>query len=92
MVFFLHPCVPSVESRPRAARSGGVWTAYAVLEEQVANESVQISVLYPSLRVSLPEGKKEIVGNLPPGSIGPSSMEALNLQIDGYLSPDLAAE
>src|SRR5260370_15075348 len=49
-------------------------------------------VLYPSLRVSLPEGKEEIVGNLPPGSIRPSCMEALNLQIDGHLSPDLTAE
>src|SRR2546427_6787289 len=38
-------------------------------------------VLYPSLRVSLPEGKEQIVGNLPPGSTRPSRMEALDLQI-----------
>jgi hypothetical protein len=28
--------------------------------------AARLKVLYPSLRVSLPEGKKEIVGNLPP--------------------------
>lgn len=49
-------------------------------------------VLYPSRRVNLPEGKEEIVGHLPPGSIGPSCMETLHLQIDGHLSPDLTAK
>src|SRR5438105_2545853 len=54
--------------------------------------SRNLPVLYPSLRVSLPEGKEQIVGNLPPGSTRPSSMQALHLQIDGHLSPNLTAE
>src|SRR5438270_5050121 len=51
-----------------------------------------ITVLYPSLRVGVFTNKDEIMRNLPPGSMGPASMKALDLKIDSHLSSDLTAE
>ncbi len=42
-------------------------------------------VLYPLLRVEIPEIKIERVGDLPPGLFGPVSMEPLDLEIDSHL-------
>src|SRR5207248_2908440 len=46
-----------------------------------------ITVLYPWLRVEIPEIKIERVGGLPPRLIRPVGVESLDLEIDSYLSP-----
>ena len=46
-----------------------------------------IVVLYPSLRVEIPESKIERVRGFPPRLIYPMGMEPLDLEIDGDLSP-----
>ena len=47
----------------------------------------EIRVLYPSLRVEIPEIKIESVRGFPPRLIRPMGMEPLDLEIDGDLSP-----
>ncbi len=42
------------------------------------------SVLYPLLRVEIPEIKIERLGNRRPGLFGPVSMEPLDLEIDSH--------
>src|SRR5712692_258875 len=49
--------------------------------------SVNIRVLYPWLRVEIPESKIEIVGGLPPRLLPPVGMKPLDLEIDGHLRP-----
>ena len=49
--------------------------------------SGMVQVLYPSLRVEIPEIKIERVGGLPPRLIRPVGVESLDLEIDSYLSP-----
>src|SRR5712692_5959081 len=44
-------------------------------------------VLYPWLRVEIPESKIEIVGGLPPRLLPPVGMKPLDLEIDGHLRP-----
>ena len=46
-----------------------------------------ILVLYPSLRVEIPEIKIESMGGFPPRVLRPVGMEPLDLEIDGYLGP-----
>jgi hypothetical protein len=36
-------------------------------------------ILYPSLRVKFPQGKREVVGDVPPGAFRPVDMKAENL-------------
>ncbi len=51
-----------------------------------------ILILYPSLRVKFPQGKREVVGDLVPRALGPVRMEAENLQINSDLCANVAAE
>ena len=50
-------------------------------------KDVSLAVLYPWLRVEIPEIKIERVGGLPPRLIRPVGVESLDLEIDSYLSP-----
>src|SRR5450755_2704027 len=49
-------------------------------------------VLYPSLRVEMPEIKIERVGGFPLRLIHPVGVESLDLEIDGHLSPFATAK
>src|SRR5437667_10128981 len=51
-----------------------------------------VAVLYPSLRVEIPEIKIERVGDLPPRLIRPVGVESLDLEIDGYLGSLVTAK
>ena len=51
-----------------------------------------IPVLYPLLRVEIPEIKIESVRGFPPRLIRPMGVEPLDLEIDGDLSPLTAAK
>jgi hypothetical protein len=56
----------------------------------VSDERVNVyatTVLYPSLRVEIPQIKVERMRGFPPRLICPMGVEALNLEIDGDLSP-----
>ena len=49
-------------------------------------------ITYPSLRAEIPEFKKESMGGFPPTFPRPASMQSLNLQVDGHVSPLVTAE
>src|SRR5438876_4012416 len=49
-------------------------------------------VLYPSLRVEIPEIKIERVRDIPPRLIRPAGVESLDLEIDGYLGSLVTAK
>src|SRR5207247_1504650 len=56
------------------------------------SHSLAQQVLYPSLRVEIPEIKIERVGDLPPRLIRPVGVESLDLEIDGYLGSLVTAK
>jgi hypothetical protein len=50
------------------------------------------TVLYPWLRVEIPELKGERVGDVPPSLLRPLGMKTLDLEVDGDLSALLTAK
>ena len=58
-----------------------------ILADCQLHKNDRMMVVYPWLRVEIPEIKIGCVGDFPTGPIHPMTVEPLNLEIDGHLSP-----